>query len=396
MVYPVIWTQDLYAHLAPAELETLLNAMPDATVFVDWAWLSSCFDHQPAGREPWILLVRDEQQKLLACLPLSLSCVKQWGLSYKVLHWLQFPFGDRMLPLMVGTGAEAQKLRQAILDALVGAPFQWDRMIWNDVPDQHSLLADWQVSARTSRLLLRLEKKSTCPVITLAGRDLATIENSLSKSARQRVKRARKRLMQESGVEILHDRPAGQPDTLLPRLEEIRALENQSWKGGDGVGVFEDASWPFFRTLMLRLAERDQLDLAEIRIGGRLASYRFGMCYRGVFLDYNLAYLPEYHKLGLGRILLDELVTDCAKKGYQALDASRVGRVSQNLLFERADAFVDHWQLRWYGPGFKGRLLCFINEVMVRGAKWGRAHWRAWQQKQAAKKAGAADEGDAG
>lgn len=256
------------------------------------------------------------------------------------------------------------------------------------------MLEDWRIAARESRLLMAMEQKSVCPVFTLEGRSAEEVEASLSKSARQRVKRARKRLMQEKDVQIVHEVPG--PEHLLARLEELRDVENRSWKGEEGVGVFsEGASWDFFRTLSPRLAERGQLDLGEIRIDGQLVSYRYGLRYRGVFLDYNLAFLPEYYKLGLGRILLDDLVADCAKKGYRAMDASRVGRHSQHLLFERADTLIHHWHLRWYNASVRGRAIWFLNEVLKMNAKRMRKLWREWKQGRAAAAPEKAGEGQA-
>ncbi len=378
MAYSVIWTQDFYSSVTASELQGLLDEIPHATVFLDWPWLSSCFDHLPSGNAAWFLLIRDEHQQLRACLPLALSTAVKMGITYNLLRWLQFPFADRMLPI-VACGTEYPEIRAVVMAALKEPPFSWDVMIWNEMPDQDGLLSDWQASARQAGLALHPEKKSTCPVMTLFGRDATDIEKSLSKSARQRVKRARKRLMQETNVQILHDRPG--TEQLQSRLIEFKALENTSWKGEEGVGIFsDDASWQFFQTLSQRLAERGQLDLGEIRIDGRLASYRYGMCYRGVFLDYNLAYLPEYHKLGLGRILLDELVDDCARQHYRAMDGSRVGRNSQHLLFERADSFVDHWQLNWYASSWKGHWMRLVNEVLVKQAKRARQYWRDRQR----------------
>lgn len=383
MALTVIWTQDIYGNVNAPEVEHLLDDVSHATVFLDWPWLSSCFDHCPPGKSPWLLLLRDEHQRLRACLPFQLSRERQAGVAYRLLRWLQFPFADRVVPAIAGDDAA---IRRTVIEALERAPFAWDVMIWNEMPDQGSLLNDWKAVAAQSRLALHLQKKSTCPVMTLEGRDAAAIEDSLSKSARQRVKRARKRLMQENNVQILHERP--DPAQTMARLNEFKAVENQSWKGEEGVGIFSDeASWRLFQTLAVRMAERGQLDLGEIRIDGRLASYRFGMCYRGVFLDYNLAYLPEYHKLGLGRILLDELVTDCARQHYRAMDGSRVGRHSQHLLFERADTFVDHWQLNWYGTSLKGRWVRLMSEVVIRGAKRARDHWQQWQKARAANNA---------
>lgn len=374
MAYSVVWTQDFHGNVTTADVQGLLADMADATVFIDWPWLSSCFDH--AGGRAWFLLVREPQGRLRALLPLQLCEEKRLGITHNVLRWLQYPFGDRLLPLLQ---ADAPDIRGVVIEALRHTPFRWDCMIWNDVPDSGSLLADWREAAGTQRMALYMQKKSTCPILMLEGRSVREIDETLSKSARQRVKRARKRLMQEHQVEILHDRPrlAG----LEPRLAEFKAVENHSWKGDEGVGIFSTpASWEFFQTLAMRLAERDQLDLGEIRIGGALASYRFGMHFRGVFLDYNLAYLPEYHKLGLGRILLDELVTDCMKQQYRAVDGSRVGRHSQHLLFERANVLLDHWQLSWYANTAKARGLRLINETLVVMARRVRAQIKVWQQ----------------
>lgn len=380
MPYNIRWTQDLYTALSPQRLTSLLDTLPDATVFNDWPWLSACWDHCESDVAPWLLLAENSAGDLLACIALRVKREKLHGLTRNVVRWLQFPFGDRMVPLV---SAQSPDIIDALINAFYSAPFAWDCMIWDEVPGGSGLEAVWQEAALHRGVALRTHEKSQCPVLNYQNRQRAEIESSTPKSVKQRVKRARKRLMQEKNVEILHYRPG--PEKIMQTLSEFKHVEDQSWKGDEGLGIFStDSSWAFFQTVAQRMAEKGQVDAGEIRIDGELASYRFGMNFRNVFLDYNLAYLPCYHKIGLGRVLLDELIYSCADQHYTAIDASRVGTYSTNIFYERNNALIPHVRWYWYRLSFASLSVRIVVELLKPAARQVRQWWKSRKNNPAA------------
>jgi hypothetical protein len=100
-------------------------------------------------------------------------------------------------------------------------------------------------------------------------------------------------------------------------------------------------------------------------------------------LDYSIAYLPEYSKLALGRILLDEIVLEAARGDYEAVDASRVGPYTRHLLLERSQKTIPHWRLYWFRGNLKGQAIRFIVTVAKPIARRLRSHWQGWRQSKA-------------
>jgi CelD/BcsL family acetyltransferase involved in cellulose biosynthesis len=340
----VQWIQNGCRAVSKEHWATLMARVPEATVFNDWAWASTSEAHLGAGTASWTLTAVGPNDELLALLAFRVSRERLYGLPVKVIRWLSYPFADRVVPLVDPTHPE---LIPRLLEALERAPFAWDCMIWNEVPGDFSLKEQWLEAAQQTSLTLQTAFSSVCPVLIYAGRAEAEIVAATSKTVLQRGKRARKRLQQEVDVQLRHFRPT--PDQVPALVAEYKAVEDASWKGDEGVGIFSDPeSREFFSDLAGNLAAAGQLDVGEIRIAGKLVSYRFGMRFRDVFLDYNLAFLPEHHKIGLGRILLDELVLSCARQGYRAIDGSRVGKQSRHLLFERANDQIEHQRWYWF------------------------------------------------
>ena len=90
----------------------------------------------------------------------------------------------------------------------------------------------------------------------------------------------------------------------------------------------------------------------------RCISYRLGFLDKGRIYDYNLAFLPDYARLGSGRLLLDEWIQWGLDEGWQWIDASRVSlQDSSHQLHERCTEFVEHRRWSFYTKRPTGLLL---------------------------------------
>lgn len=352
-------------------LDGLVARVPDATLFNDRVWVSSCLTLQAAGNSHWILNAETNTGVLVASLCFSVRTERHYGVLLQVVRWLQYPLGDRVA-LLVDPAHE--DVIPHLVAALRRAPFGWHCMIWSEIPADERISQVWQNAARVAGVVLSTAETSRCPVLVLDGRDRAAVDAALSSSTRQRARRSRKRLSGEADVAIRHFRPA--PSEVPTLLDEFKAVEDKSWKGGEGVGIFQEPSFTFFCNMAPLLAAKGWLDVATLHIDSELVSYRFGFFYKDTFLDYNLAYLPAWHRTGPGRILLDELVSSCAAQGYQAVDASRVGARSAHLLFEYANSEVIHQRWIWHGTGLRARWFRFVTDIVRPRAKALRQWWR--------------------
>jgi hypothetical protein len=255
-------------------------------------------------------------------------------------------------------------------------------MIWNEWTETQGLLHRAEQWAKQNQTPFFHRVTSQCPRLALEYSTEEEMIASYSSKIRSDLRRRKKKL-NDLDSEVLHLRPSVNETPAL--VEKMRTTETASWKGCEGVGIFNaPRSYAFFKDLSQRLAAYDQLDLSIVNINGELASYKYGFYFRKTFYDYSIGYLPQYSKLGLGRILLDELALSALRKGYQAVDASRVGATTQHLLFERTNDAIPHHRAYWFGTSLKSKLLMHLVVHGKPRMKLLREKYRKWMESRGA------------
>jgi CelD/BcsL family acetyltransferase involved in cellulose biosynthesis len=136
--------------------------------------------------------------------------------------------------------------------------------------------------------------------------------------------RRRLRQLEEAGAAEFEFRSldAAEVET---HYQKCQAIEDQSWKGREGVGVLGSETAAAMQTVWTNLAEQKRLGWAGLKLDGELIAYHWGMVCNDVFLSYNLAQLPEHNKLSPGTLLLDFMIHQASELGLQSIDASRGG-----------------------------------------------------------------------
>lgn len=357
------------------EYKQLVNDCTDATVFNDWPWLTTAIEHLPKKHQFVGISIRDHAQALVGFLPLYVAAESLHGLPTRVARFVQYPLGDRISILIQPQHHAAWIPLLNYLHQLSG-PF-WDCMIWNEWTDSQGFVEQSLQWAQDVDTPVHHRVTSHCPILPLDDVTEEEMVASYPSKMRSDLRRRRKKL-DKLDSEILHIRPNA--DEVTPLVNAMRHTEAMSWKGDEGVGIFNSTrTQSFFDAVSARLAEHGQLDLSIINIDGQLASYKYGFYFRNTFFDYSIGYLPQHAKLGLGKILLDELVNKSLREGYTAVDASRVGATTQHLLLERTEQVIPHHRFYFFGKGFKGKLLAFIVTKAKPLAKSLRAQFRQWQ-----------------
>ena len=328
-------TADLSTALTSREVEAFLLARPAATPFDTWAWLSA--GAQAASDQPrYILTARSPSGELLGWLALAAQKERHLGLSITVLRQLTYPRSDRHGLLTT------PDLLDALCAKLAASRTPFAAIILDEVASPHpapDFPKAWSAQILRETPVLHFEE----------------FPDGLPKSFARRVRRARKKLAQHPH-EIRFWCPGA--DELPGLLAEIRAVENASWKGTDAVGIFSsDEGARFFETIAEQMAEAGTLYIGTIRINGALATYRFGFLWQGMYYDYNFAYLPEHASLGLGRILLDEIILQLRARQMRGVDGSRVGAHYQTILSELTEKSVTHRRLLRYRASLPGLLM---------------------------------------
>ena len=375
-MYQITVATSMAKFVSEKEYRTLVDACVDATVFNDWPWLTTAIDHLPKDQQFIGVLVRNNDEQLIAMLPLRIAQESLHGVSAQVARFIQYPLGDRIGILLDPEHKDAWTPLLDYLQQLSGA--FWDCMIWNEWTDTQGLVEKSAQWADNNEVTVFHRVTSQCPVLSLEfNTEEEKVASYPSKKKRTELRRLRNRLAPLNST-TTHIRPTKEDTPEL--VDRMRSTEAASWKGNEGVGIFNDPQTiDFFNDVSKRLAEYDQLDLSIITIDDELASYKYGFYFRNTFLDYSIGYLPKHSKLGLGRLLLDDLVNAATEEGYSAVDASRVGAVTQHLLIERTDNKTPHHRFYFFGKNTKGKLLKTLVVKIKPNMKSLRHKYREWQ-----------------
>ncbi|NBA96322.1 GNAT family N-acetyltransferase [Pseudomonas sp. R5(2019)] len=358
------WRDSLQAADFPAaDYERLRERCVQATPFNALPWLVGAERALDADQRLQVLLGWEAGQ-LRLCLPLVASRQRVGRLNVKVVHHLGFPLSDRIALLAELDEAAAQQVLKAIRRHVPHALLQF-----NEVPGgaADGLLAQWARRSST------VERRVACrvPVHRLSEAD----HQEVSGDARYKLRRAYKRIA-ACGARIRRLTPGA--SEMLPLLQAIQAVEAQSWKGDEGVGIFSGRQrQQWMQDALVGLAAEGRVKVVMLELDGHCISYRLGLFERGRVYDYNLAFLPRYADLGSGRVLLQEWIRWGLDDGWDWVDASRVRlENSSHQLHERMTGQIEHYRSRFYSWRLSGVCLGLALRAWQQ-LKPRLQHWRA-------------------
>jgi CelD/BcsL family acetyltransferase involved in cellulose biosynthesis len=327
-----------------AAYEQLRATAPFATPFNRLAWLRGAEQALSKNQTLHVLLGWDEQQ-LVLCLPLIYCHEHKARWPIRVVRHLGFPLSDR-LALLVSADAQ-QSMPQAIQEIRRHLPHALLQL--SELVAAERVLASWVDACSYSNMAVSCRAPEH--LIIEADR-----EEARDKSLRYELRRSKKRCS-EIDARVVRVAPDGQNIDAL--LDSILEVEQASWKGEDGLGVFSgELRQLWMRTALRGLAEEDCVRVVMLEHQGRCISYRLGLLENGRLYDYNIAFVPEYANLGSGRLLLDEWVRWGLDDGWEYIDASRVSLSrSSHQLHERMSGQVEHQRWSFYSRRPSGLLL---------------------------------------
>lgn len=351
-----------------AAFEQLRNAVELATPFNRLAWLRGAEQALDAGQRLRVLLGW-HGERLVLCLPLLHGRERKAGLPLQVVRHLGFPLSDRLALLV----AE---------DALPAMPRALEE-IRRELP--HALLQLSELLAAEPTLASWREHSwySACAISCRAPEHLiveADRQEARDKNLRYELRRAKKRCA-EIDARMIRVSPDGEGIDAL--LDFIGAVEQASWKGADGLGIFSGTQrQQWMRSALRGLAADGCVRVVLLEHQGRCISYRLGLLERGRLYDYNIAFLPDYASLGSGRLLLDEWIRWGLDEGWQWVDASRVSLSrSSHQLHERMSGQVEHQRWSFYSRR-PGGLLLGLADRFWQALK---PHVKNWRERRAAR-----------
>jgi CelD/BcsL family acetyltransferase involved in cellulose biosynthesis len=233
------------------------------------------------------------------------------------------------------------------------------REISIDGPTHQSLQKYFQTNGQD----FRTEAKALSPVLDLA--EYNAREEKMTKKQAYRLRKFRRKAERTGEVESVFVRAT--PENCMELYDECADVEARSWKGREDLSaafMLNDPRKSFYRKLWQAEAARGQLAVALIRLDGLAIAEHWGMIDRGRFLSYHMCFDNDHRSLGLGAVLLDDMIEASPGLGVQIYDSSRGSTDGRHILANYNCPYRNQLLLTFYRPSVKGRFLKFAREVV--------------------------------
>ena len=343
-----------------SEWNTLLCSSRSNTIFLTWEWIQAW--HRVVGDhlQPFVLAVRDPQGKLLGVAPYykyRLKFLKH--LPFKGLRSLaDYATASEYPDWIVSTEQEEDTLH-AIARALRQARGHWD-VIWMPRMSGWSGAHERITRALDAAGLFHHSRPSPFSSISLPG-SLQDFEASFSAKRRQQIRRNRRNLIEQPGIDVLHCRSREE----LPRfIESLFDLHHRRRMllGDPGCFVRKPAEAEFYRQFLPVALDNGWLRLAALTQDDTIQAIQIGYAYNGEFMQMQEGFQPDFVQ-GAGNVLRHMVIEQCIEEGLHTYDF--LGGYSEHKRRWKADERFGY-DLMIGRPSLKTRML-FHKEIWPTG-----------------------------
>ena len=244
------------------------------------------------------------------------------------------PSGD----LLLDPNADADAAMDLLLATVGQLPWQ---VLWmNETVPEHSR---WQAMLRAcdrAGVTCAQHERFRVGRVEIDG-DWDQFQKRMSKSHRQSMNRAARRLSSEGDVQFdLYSHL--DVEQVEPWLHAAFEVEDRSWKGEAGSSVLHTPGmFPFFVCQARQLAEWDQLQLAALRLDGRTLAFAYGFRVKNTCFAHKIGYDPSFAAFSPGQLLFWLMLEQLHHDGdIRALDF--MGPLTESL---------SRWRPATYGVG---------------------------------------------
>ena len=288
-----------------------------------------------APRADFHALVGADQSRWVAALPLISHrvgrLISAGGLPCN--PWA--PCGDLLCD---ATAAENDAAMDLIVAAAAELPWP---LVWCD--DATPAAPRWQALLRAcDRAGVSAHGHEHCRVGRLdIGRDWNAYLKQLAKNHRQAMNRAARRFADDGNLQFEICSKL-EPARVEPWLREAFEVEDLSWKGESGTSVLRTPGmFEFFAAQARQLADWGQLEVAALRLDGRMLAFMYGYRGKQVSFAHKIGYDPNFSAHSPGQLLFYHILEHFHADGEtRSLDF--MGPMTQS---------ISRWRPATYGVG---------------------------------------------
>jgi CelD/BcsL family acetyltransferase involved in cellulose biosynthesis len=300
-----------------SEWDALLDAS-NAGPFNAWEWIYPWCRRIEQGRRPLILTARDRRGTLVGLMPLGFELRHALGRQVGRLSFLGETYvGSDYLDVVARRGME-EPVTRAFASGLREMHGGWDVLDLVDLPEDSLTL---KVLRETfPELQVRVTDRYVCPYESFTPGE--PFDAFLKRTGRRdNYLRRRKWLEKQEGYRIERTE---KPGALAAPMADFFRLHEARWAAdGGSQGIHNKSIEAFHRDATQLLAERGQLRLYTMKVGGQAVASVYGILYRDTFIYYQSGYDPEWRNRSVGLVLVGETFKDAIEAGFKEYDFLR-------------------------------------------------------------------------
>jgi CelD/BcsL family acetyltransferase involved in cellulose biosynthesis len=295
-------------HALEPDYCALLERSSAENIFLTWEWLSTWMDVYGAGAAPFVILVRDDRDRIVAVAPLRIAWRRRFGLWYRQLGFIGT--GESVCPEfldIVAVPGNEQMVVTVIGEAIVRYRSRWDKLILTDIPGDSRRAGQLITWLRQHRLQALMEPDRVCPFISLPG-TWDQCEAVLGRSFKRHLRRDRRRLISELGATFEVVTPSEDAE-IKEIMDDVARLHQDRMEDTQRGGNFRKLDYrAFHESLARRFAGKGWLLVAFLRLDGKRIAARYGYVYGGTYYAYQSGFDSDYQQHAPGKVLLSCLV----------------------------------------------------------------------------------------
>jgi CelD/BcsL family acetyltransferase involved in cellulose biosynthesis len=322
----------------------LLARTDTDVVFLTFEWLTTWWECFGANADLLVLVVRSGDEPV-ALAPLMLN---------RHTRQVSFLANTQSMRASFLLTADPEESLRAILAYLAGSGLDWDRMVFNYIPEDSVTARSSATACRVNGLRPGYLPSLISPYTTLTGQSWDGYLETRDSKFRKNLRYYERRLYEgESG----HAEMYRSPDDLDEVLPACREVALASWQHEHGTSIASTSElWGFYSRLAKVAAARGWLRIGLLRAAGRAVGFEYTLAYGATMYGLKAGYHPDFRHCSPGHVLSAFMMQTAISEGCNEYDM-----VGMN----------DSYKMKWATGERRHTCLC----VAGRGVRAALHHW---------------------
>ena len=285
-------------------------------IFSTWEWLSSWWRYFGKNKQRLLILLAEDEGKLIGIAPLMLSVESLFGLKLKKIQFIGADISDYCDFILA---AKPQECLTEFLKVLSKIDAKWDLMQLANI-NNTSLTLRLIGKISSDLRIVSISAISECPYIVLPS-SYTDFENSLNAKRRKNLRRSLRQLNDNFTVEFAH---AFDLEILETNMNTFFDLHQKRFISKGLPGKFSKEQTRSFHLDIARFFfKKGWLGLSILKLSNIPVAALYGFHYGSKYFYYLSGWDPAYSKYGISNLIIANTIAKSIEKGLKEFDFLR-------------------------------------------------------------------------